>query len=169
MRVCPSCNIGYRSRSKGRCRSCEVEIYHGSHKGKPLTILLDDKKAVDSLIERLQEFVSDRDGVNVVFDYKESAKERSFLYSLVERARLFLSLQVDSLGWTAATFVLDLFEYVLSLPWWRERINSFLMLAGQVQKFAKELYVIKREEILAEKSASATFIDDPSLLEGVYS
>lgn len=169
MRICPSCRVEYKNRKKGRCRKCAVGIYHGKHNGKPLTILEEEKVAVDRLIVRLQEFVSDRDGVNVAFDYKESAKERSFLYSLVERARLFLSLQADNLGWTAATFVLDLVEYVLSLRWWREHLNSFLMLANKVQEFAREVYLIRRDEVRSEKSVASTFIDDPSLVEGVYS
>lgn len=169
MRICPSCNTEYRSRSKKQCRSCGAFIYHGKHNGKPLTILQDERNAVDRLMVRLQEFISSRDGVNVAFDYKESAKERSFLYSLVERARLFLSLQADNLGWTAATFVLDLVEYVLSLRWWREHLNSFLMLANKVQEFAREVYLIRRDEVRSERSAASTFIDDPSLVEGVYS
>lgn len=169
MRVCPSCSKEYRSRSKGRCRECETEIYHGTHNKKPLTILKSEKDAVDNLMTTLENFVSERDGVSIHLDYRESSRERSFLYSLVERARLFLSHQKSMLGWTAATFVVDLINYVLSLAWWRDHLNSFLQLSKHVQKLAKEMYILRRDEAMSEAAAASTFLDDPAFVEGVYS
>lgn len=148
---CPTCNALFKQRKKGCCPSCGegLHILQGK-KLKGRVITMEEKETAKSLVEFLAEFLGKRDGIEVE-PKSFFAKELSFVYELILRARAFLSRQKDDFGWTAASFVSDLIAHVLSKPWWRGNMKSYCWLRKKVSDFAGELYRLKREAVTEQK------------------
>lgn len=162
---CPLCRKGFDRRKKGCCPNCSEPLYYpgGRLKGQVLTQA--EKEAADHCLEMLEEAISRRDGVRFEFDAPGERKERSILYQIIIRARLYLSKVPDMYGWTSASFSIDLLTDIVE-GWAAAWIKSFAQINSSVARAAHELYRSRKIQEQVDRNQRSTFVELSSFVGG---
>ena len=162
-RTCPSCASEFK-RCKvvdkiKTCPQCGIQIHYMGGQ----TVLYEDKIQAGRLVLALEEHISKRDGINFKFEGALHSKELKLAYGLIERARKYLSRQVD-IGLSAFDFCQEIIESILSDDFWAGVVKSIAMFMKYVGDFATEVFLkhkraIEQSERDQQVSTFADFLD----------
>lgn len=148
MKTCPACKNDFVQRRKGCCPMCQTPLLNS---GGTLRIT-EDKLIVDEVMLKLRTHISERDKVEMPFQDSTNSRERDLAYKLLNRTKVFLNAQPLKLPITPREFLLGLFDYILSIKWWAERIETLRQLYNKIQNFAKDYFKAIRQQYIIEQA-----------------
>jgi hypothetical protein len=142
---CPSCQQTlpnrlrkeYVTRFKGKysvCPWCGEWLFK---QGKGSVILAEDQYTVDTVIAMINDFVTRRDGH---FIEESSARERAYVYSLIEFAMKQMNGAEADIGLTSHSYLVAFTEWLLKKEPWCEFITTIRQIHGHRQRLMADFY-----------------------------
>ena len=148
MKTCPACSNGIAHRVKNVCPICQTPLLLI----KGILRITEDKLIVDEVMLKIRTHIAERDHVEMPFQDSTNSRERDFAYQLLERSKKFLAAQPTKLPITPREFLLGLFDYILSIKWWAEKIETLRMLTNKIQNLAKDYFRMLRQQYITRQA-----------------
>jgi hypothetical protein len=148
MKTCPACSNSFAKRVKEACPICQTPLLLI----KGTLRITEDKLIVDEVMLKIRTHIAERDHVEMPFGDSTNSREREFAYQLLERSKRFLAAQPTKLPVTPREFLLGLFDYILSIKWWAEKIETLRMLTNKIQNLAKDYFITLKQQYIMEQA-----------------